>query len=527
MPNIWNKYKITKILKLGQNIKTYLANFEPIIKEIIPKDAENKFQIYEYFDKLKEELKIYEIIEENDKIYLIVMHDEKINKRIDDIILLNEYSIKKECILEEHGEPVTKEEILNLFKFEESMCKIKCEKLINNAIQAGKGTGFFCEIEKDKSPIRYCLFTNNHLLDEDSIELNKIVKFEYFNGKKYVEKEIKITKDRKVFTNKELDYTCIEIFKSDGIKKFFKVDPYLHKIKDNNFYKDKDIFVLQYPKGYDISFSVGKIKKTEKNRLSHSASTDKGSSGSPIIRRNKDSKENYVIGIHFGGKKDNNLATKIDCILEDLKSNEINCVYTIEEYVKEYYTKEIQLMHDYDLPKELIENFSEERKKVYYEAKEINKNLFKNNIELYVNDKKIKFDFKYKINGLNEIKVRFIFKINLTNISHIFFGCSFLSSIDLSSLNTNNVKDMSYMFCGCSSLKSIDLSTLNTNNVEDMSYMFYKCASLKSIDLSSLNTSNVNNMSNMFSSCSSLESIDLSSLNTSKVNNMSNIFYDC
>jgi len=117
---------------------------------------------------------------------------------------------------------VTKEEILNLLKWEESMCKIKSEKLKNNVIQAGKGTGFFCEIENDKTQIRYFLFTNNHLLDEDSIKINKIIKFEYFTGKKYVEKEIKITKDRKVFTNKELDYTCIEIFKIDGIKKFLK-----------------------------------------------------------------------------------------------------------------------------------------------------------------------------------------------------------------------------------------------------------------------------------------------------------------
>ena len=138
------------------------------------------------------------------------------------------------------------------------MCKIKSEKLKNNVIQAGKGTGFFCEIENDKTQIRYFLFTNNHLLDEDSIKINKIIKFEYFTGKKYVEKEIKITKDRKVFTNKELDYTCIEIFKSDGIKKFLK-QIYKQKIKDNNFFKDKDIFVLQYPKGYDINSSVGKI----------------------------------------------------------------------------------------------------------------------------------------------------------------------------------------------------------------------------------------------------------------------------
>ena len=36
-----------------------------------------------------------------------------------------------------------------------------------------------------------------------------------------------------------------------------------------------------------------------------------------------------------------------------------------------------------------------------------------------------------------------------------------------------------YMFYKCSSLQSIDLSSFNTTNVEDMSMMFYDCSSLK------------------------------------------------
>ena len=92
--------------------------------------------------KLKEDLKIYEIIEENNKIYLVVKYDEEKNKRIDEIILKDEYSIKKECILEGNGEPMSKEEILNLFKFEESMCKIRFKNLTNNELREGKGIGF-------------------------------------------------------------------------------------------------------------------------------------------------------------------------------------------------------------------------------------------------------------------------------------------------------------------------------------------------------------------------------------------------
>ena len=49
----------------------------------------------------------------------------------------------------------------------------------------------------------------------------------------------------------------------------------------------------------------------------HTASTDEGSSGSPIIRRSKD---NYIIGLHYGGVKKNkneykyNLAISFDSI---------------------------------------------------------------------------------------------------------------------------------------------------------------------------------------------------------------------
>ena len=116
-------------------------------------------------------------------------------------------------------------------------------------------------------------------------------------------------------------------------------------------------------------------------------------------------------------------------------------------------------------------------------------------IKIFSNGKRIKFDYKYKSNEKGEIKVRLIFNKLLTSTSCMFFCCSSLKSIDLSSFNTSNVKDMICMFKYCSSLKSIDLSSFNTSNVNNMSYMFMNCSSLKLIDLSSFNTSNVNDMS--------------------------------
>jgi surface protein len=86
---------------------------------------------------------------------------------------------------------------------------------------------------------------------------------------------------------------------------------------------------------------------------------------------------------------------------------------------------------------------------------------------------------------------------------------------------------MSEMFHGCSSLTSLDLTPLNTAKVTNMESMFYRCSGLTSLDLTPLNTANVTSMKSMFYSCSGLTSLDLTSFNTAKVTNMSSMFYDC
>ena len=214
MPSkIWNKYKLIKEIKSNSNIKTYLTRIEPIIKEIIPKNKDDYYRIYERLEKLKEELNIYEIIEENDRIYIVINNNNELLSKIDKLILSDELDIKKEGNIKGHGSPITKDEIINLFKMEKSMCKISYETIDG---QKGKGSGFFCEIDIN-FPFKYALFTNNHVLDESNIEIGNIIHFEYLDFKKslYIEKEIKITDKRKVFANKDLDYTFSELLEKD------------------------------------------------------------------------------------------------------------------------------------------------------------------------------------------------------------------------------------------------------------------------------------------------------------------------
>ena len=116
---------------------------------------------------------------------------------------------------------------------------------------------------------------------------------------------------------------------------------------------------------------------------------------------------------------------------------------------------------------------------------------------------------------------------NVENMWGMFYGCSSLTSLDLSGFNTDKVKDMDSMFNGCSSLTSLNLSSFNTSLVGSMGYMFSGCSSLTSLDLSSFDTPEVEYMGWMFQGCSSLKTLDLSSFDTSKVIDMGLMFSHC
>ena len=61
----------------------------------------------------------------------------------------------------------------------------------------------------------------------------------------------------------------------------------------------------------------------------------------------------------------------------------------------------------------------------------------------------------------------------------MFSSCYYLTNINLSNFNTQNVTTMSYMFYDCKSLTNINLSNFNTQNVKDMLFMFSHCDVLK------------------------------------------------
>ncbi len=214
------------------------------------------------------------------------------------------------------------------------------------------------------------------------------------------------------------------------------------------------------------------------------------------------------------------------------------------------------------------------------------KELNESNVELYINNEKMKFKkyFNPKKIGLYEIKL--IIKIDIKNCSCMFCDCKNITNLDLSSLDTKNVTDMSYMFYNCNKLTNLYLSSFDyeinvdksLKEISDLAEKYFKDSSKKNsfkekleelekgaaklkdeefekmevlhheievgikrvkfinnsslknktnLNLSSFDTKNVKNMNDMFSGCENITNLNLSFFDTKNVKNMNNMFKNC
>ena len=95
--------------------------------------------------------------------------------------------------------------------------------------------------------------------------------------------------------------------------------------------------------------------------------------------------------------------------------------------------------------------------------------------------------------------------LKLRAVHEMFRNCESLSVIqNIDCLDVSNVKKLNQMFYGCKSLTSLDLSSFNTDKVKDISFMFEGCENLKTIivnpNMKKLIDSN-SNVINLFSNC--------------------------
>ena len=278
------------------------------------------------------------------------------------------------------------------------------------------------------------------------------------------------------------------------------------------------------------------------NIIRHSACTEKGSSGSPLIKRYNN---NFLYGIHFAQEKNiinpfkYNLATPFDVIIRDIKdqlnyenNNNIISEINIQKEGKIYNEIIITLeISEDDINKKI--KFLDNSDYTDYKGKhhvDNLKELNETNAKIFINGKENKYS-KYFVpleKGIYEIKL--IFFIKNKKCSYMFNCCSNIRSINFSNFNTSNVTDMSHMFSSCFRLKTLkNISKWNTINVTNMSYMFDDCTSSITLpDILEWNTINATNMSGMFSWCTrTLALPDISKWNTHNVTDMSYMFSYC
>ncbi len=309
---------------------------------------------------------------------------------------------------------------------------------------------------------------------------------------------IKLHDNRLRYTNEKLDITIIEIIENkdnlnngyleldDNIINYFKLKEKNDPNYLNDIYSNTSIYVINYPEDKDVRVSYGKPPKLFNSEIRHYCTTKKGSSGSPILLINNQK----LIGIHYGyhEKFEFNKGTLLIYAIIELEKIKNNILLINKEgkyienknTIKNYIIAEINIQKN-NQNERIINSYEEvNRNKVFFEYKKEyeNEKEIKDNCEIRINNKIIKFCYFYEFKEKGKYNIKYIFKNNIKNCNYMFKDCNKLANIDLSNFNTNNVTNMRFMFYGCSQLTNINLSNFNTNNVTNMLHMFFGCEKL-------------------------------------------------
>ena len=180
-------------------------------------------------------------------------------------------------------------------------CKSTVKIIIKVGLKVEMASGFFILLEKNNKPFN-CLMTNEHVITKEMIESQKYIEVYYDNQ----HKKLNIKLDRakrciKEFRYLKLDISIVEILQEDNVSADFFLLPNLDYTMGYENFLNKNIFIPQFPKGGNLNNSIGKILEINSFLFdfSYSASTEQGSSGSPIFLEGTI----YVIGIHKQGNK--------------------------------------------------------------------------------------------------------------------------------------------------------------------------------------------------------------------------------
>ena len=183
------------------------------------------------------------------------------------------------------------------------ICKATIKIELKNFVKA---SGFFLKFERNNKDF-YCIMTNQHVIKPDIIRNKEEILIIYENEKKNF--TIKLDKKERIIEcfddndSLQIDATIIEIIEKDNIDDSYFLSPNLDYIEINKSLINKDIQILQYPRGKILSLAMGIITEISSENdymFLHNADTLSGSSGSPIVLKG----EKTVIAIHTGTMKD-------------------------------------------------------------------------------------------------------------------------------------------------------------------------------------------------------------------------------
>ena len=242
------------------------------------------------------------------------------------------------------------------------------------------GTGSFSKMiyRNELIPV---LITSYQVIDDKFVQSNNSLKVYVKEKLKY----ININKNKIIYSSPINEYDLIVIRLQDAdIDYYLEIDENIFR-NSENAYKNEPIYILYYGgKDGKAKISYGKgIKKFDEYDIKHFCNTEEGSAGSPILS----AWTNKIIGIHkaVNRTKGYNFGIFLKYPLSELNrnKNEIICIYNKQK-------DEIDLLHDYTLDIKYWKYWTEENKKSYIEGKN---NINENNIDIYINNKKIKFSY--------------------------------------------------------------------------------------------------------------------------------------
>ena len=289
------------------------------------------------------------------------------------------------------------------------LCKLKHNKE-HNIINYDK-IHYYCHKHEGEKFINYC--------NECKINVCSLCDKEHLNHNKFSIFNMILDKEELLIKLDELKKS-INIFK-ENINQIIEI---LNNVKENmdNYYKLEECIINSYNKkerNYEILYNINKIINYNNSILNDINLINN--------KYNIQNKFNYINNIY--NKINNN---EIQLIIKIRKNDIYKKIYFLDNTVgnipvrleineeSEYGLKEIRETHNHDFLKELNEL----------------------NTELYINNKKYKYE-KYLIpEKEGEYHILLKFNIFMTDCSFMFYGCKNITNIDLSLFNTQKVTNM-------------------------------------------------------------------------------------